>query len=261
MSKGFLMATTQQFDSNYSGYWKGLTNSPTDAESPPSPATVGRILANLLSDQNRRFHEGLDIACGYGRLSGVMEDYCTVFDGVEIEPTAGQEARALPYRQVFSSSFEQFAPTVHYDFALCWAAFEVLDQDRTLTLLNHALSQSGIAIISGKNTNYFRDDHGAAAAETGAATKGFLQWFTDAEDLEASLENYGFVLERALVFPRRGDAALERSTGVLTGVPDHPFYEFALCLRKVASPQPHNSSESWSFRVSNTLRVKQKHSI
>ena len=58
-----------------------------------------------------------------------------------------------------------------------------------------------------------------------------------------------------------GDAALERSARVLTGVPDHPFYEFALCLRKVASPQPHNSSESWSFRVSNTLRAKQKHSI
>lgn len=246
------MPNSQQFNADYSAYWEGLS-SQAGRSSPPSASRVGRLAEALLGKRQKPFATGLDVACGHGRLSAVMTSLCEAFDGIEIEPTAARKARAnKEYREVLNLPFEHFSAPEAYDFALCWAAFEVLDQSTAMMTLNRLLTLGGAAIISGKNANYFRDDSEAVSAELGASRKGFVQSFTDTSMLERLLSHYGFDIRGVLAFPRRGDISAEKPPRRLLGFPDGPFYEFVMLIVKTGDCSDARSLPDWSYRRSLT---------
>ena len=246
------MRVPHQFDAAYSDYWRSATSEPAGAGGPPTPETVFSTVAKLLPS-GRRMARGLDVACGHGRLAGVMSQLCQIFDGVEVEPSACSLARTHPYQQVFEAPIETFAPNAQYDFILCWAAYEVLDQQKSLLRMNHLLAGSGLAVLTGKNANYHETDRAALEAETGAAKKNFHQWFTDTILLESSLGAFGFALEGVMAFVKRGDMAAGAGIGPLPAFPREPFYEFAICVRKISEVATLPDVNTWTSKASKVF--------
>jgi len=244
-----------QFNDSYSLYWASITSEPGATASPPSLLTVQWVLEGLLGPEIPFFDSGLDIACGYGRLWPAMSEICAEVDGVEFETTTAQTAQILPYRQVVTSKFEDYVPGIQYDFLLCWAAFEVLDQSKALERMNGLLQTSGLAVISGKNSNYHQGDSEAAAAEEGAQAKSFVQFFTDSQVMADSLVDYGFSLERVMTFRNRGDVERRRMVGPLSDFPADEFYEFAILLKKIGPVDISKAgAQVWATRQSHTLK-------
>ena len=248
------MSVLGQFDSDYSDYWRSATSVTPDAGGPPSPETVFSTVAKIVTP-GKSLASGLDVACGHGRLAGVMSQICQVFDGVEIESSACSLARAHAYRQVFESPIETFSPRAQYDFILCWAAYEVLDQQKSLLRMNQLLATSGLAVFTGKNANYLETDRAAREAEAGAAQKNFHQWFTDTSLLENSLGAFGFALEGIMAFARRGDMAAGTGIGPLQTFPREPFYEFAICVKKTKDVPALPEVNAWTSRASKVFRA------
>jgi SAM-dependent methyltransferase len=247
------MSVLGQFDSAYSDYWRSATSEPAGAGGPPSPEKVLSTVAKLLPP-GKSLARGLDVACGHGRLAGVMGQICQVFDGVEIESSACSLARAHAYQQVFEAPIETFTPSAQYDFILCWAAYEVLDQQKSLLRMNQLLAASGLAVLTGKNANYLTTDRAAREAEAGAAQKNFHQWFTDTSLLENSLGAFGFALEGVMAFAHRGDMAAGAGIGPLQTFPREPFYEFAICVKKTNDVSTLPEVNTWASRASKVLQ-------
>jgi len=150
-----------------------------------------------------------------------------------------------------------------FDHIICWAVFEVVDQEKCLVEANRTLCAGGKFLFSGKNTRYNLADNAAFTAEKNAYLKEFKQNFTDLQILIRQLHKFGFKLNEVYTFANRGDLALDvTNNNSRSPSLQSEFYEFVVILEKIESivsldlPQ----IEPFSFRFSKTCREKARNS-
>lgn len=245
-----------QFSEEYSDYWKNISRKPPSETGIPDSEMARTTLEKILEGYPARFTSALDVACGSGRLHGVLSKMSAFVDGVEVEDSAAASALQSGYRQVFVTPVEKFSPETKYDFVLCWAAFEVLDQQRALEVFSEAVGESGFIVLTAKSANYLPDDSGALEAEAAAAAKNFMQSFIDPPLFADALSEFGFEVLRTLTFAKRGDLARGAFETLEHGIPSSRFYEFAILLHKIGPGKPNRHSRLlWSLPRSATYEL------
>ena len=245
-----------QFSSTYSQYWRKLTEQAPSVSGVPDSEIARSVINTLLEERGRGFNPSLDAACGSGRLFQVLSEYSEDIDGVDVEASAVATARLSPYKNVYVNALEDFKPRRKYELIVCWAAFEVLQQQQILSVFENSLSSKGVVIITAKSANYELSDLEAIRAEAGAARRGFRQFFVDTQAFAHALPEYGLEIVRTITFEKRGDFANGAFEVFERGIPEKPFYEFAVSLRKVAKQRTlRATAASWSLPVSKTFEM------
>ena len=245
-----------QFSSEYSDYWRKLTQEAPSVSGVPDSEIASSVIATLLEGHGYRFNPTLDAACGSGRLFQVLSEFSDDIDGVEMEATAAETARLSPYTNVYARALEDFTPERKYGLIFCWAAFEVLKKKDALAVFANSLASKGMLIITAKSADYQLSDLQAISAEGGAAKKGFNQFFVDTRAFSEALPEYGLEIVRTVTFEKRGDFARASFEVFDCRIPDRSFYEFAIILRKVGEKNSSpDSRSSWSLPVSRTFRI------
>jgi SAM-dependent methyltransferase len=249
------------FNDGYTQYWRDVVNNPIDGLKIADKVQVMNMLKGL---SIQRHHKVLDLGCSYGRLYDALSFFSDDIYGVDPEASAVQEATSSGYKMAKVGACEDIPFTNDFfDQIVCWAVFEVVDQQRCLVEANRTLRTGGRILISGKNARYLLEDDAAFIAEKNAYLKGFRQSFTDLQIMVSQLSLFGFKLIEAHTFPKRGDLALdsihiEDSTKTLK----EEFYEFVVVLEKMKPVVSHDSSqiESFSFEFSKTCEEKVRNS-
>ena len=90
--------------------------------------------------------------------------------------------------------------------------------------------------MTGKNDNYHDDDDQALVAEINARKKGHPNYFTDLKSLLNNLSKFGFRLNSAFYFERRGDFSKNKFT---TAQPTF-FYEYVIFIEKLTNARPED---------------------
>jgi len=248
-----------QFSSEYSDYWRKLTQEVPSVSGVPDSEIASTVIATLLEGHGYKFNPTLDAACGSGRLFQVLSAFSDDIDGVEMEATAAETARLSPYTNVYTRALEDFTTERKYGLIVCWAAFEVLKQNDALAVFANSLASNGILIITAKSADYQLSDLPAISAEAGAAKKGFNQFFVDTRAFSEAVPDYGLEIVRTVTFEKRGDFARASFEVFDFHIPDKSFYEFAVTLRKIGKKNSNpDSRSSWSLPVSRTFRIHQE---
>ena len=247
-----------QFSSEYSDYWRKLTQEVPSVSGVPDSEIASTVIATLLEGHGYKFNPTLDAACGSGRLFQVLSAFSDDIDGVEMEATAAETARLSPYTNVYTRALEDFTTERKYGLIVCWAAFEVLKQKDALAVFANSLASEGMLIITAKSADYPLSDLQAISAEAGAAKKGFNQFFVDTRVFSEALPDYGLEIVRTVTFEKRGDFARASFEVFNRGIPDESFYEFAISLQKIGENANPDSLSSWSLPVSRSFRLHQK---
>lgn len=243
-----------QFSTSYSDYWRSLTADSASDTGVPDREVAKLILSSLMEGFTHKNSLTLDAACGSGRLFPVLRDYSTDVDGIEIESSAAENAARFGYRNVYVSPIENFQPVQEYGLIMCWAAFEVLQQEKALHVFSQALASGGYLILTAKSSKYPASDSAAVRAEAGAARKGFVQNFIDTDAFANAAPHFGLEILRTLTFEKRGDFAKCNYEKFDDGFPSSQFYEFAVIFRRTSSKVTMSAAPAWSSTVSKTFQ-------
>jgi SAM-dependent methyltransferase len=249
------------FNDGYTQYWRDVVNNPIDGLKIADKVQVINMLRGL---SIQRHHKVLDLGCSYGRLFDALNFFSDDVYGVDPEASAVQEAMSTGYTLAKVGACEAIPFTNDFfDQIVCWAVFEVVDQQRCLVEANRTLRTGGRVLISGKNARYLMADDAAFTAEKNAYLKGFRQSFTDLQIMVSQLPLFGFKLVSAYTFSKRGDLALDstKMDDNINTLKDE-FYEFVVVLEKMEPIISFNSRqiEPFSFEFSKTCEEKVRNS-
>jgi SAM-dependent methyltransferase len=245
------------FDESYTQYWREAVATPVDGIQIAGEGQVRRMLETMSIESSDKV---LDLGCSYGRLFQVLNHYSDNIYGVDPDGSAVSDASNCAYKEAKIGTCEEIPfEDSYFNHIICWAVFEVVNQEKCLVEANRTLLTGGKFLLSGKNSNYLWTDNAAFTAEKNAYLKGFSQSFTDVKILIGQLSMFGFRLNQLHTFPARGDMAIDLngSQKDLT-VLDEEFYEFVLVLEKTEIVTPSNLAkiEEFSFEFSNTCSKK-----
>ena len=225
----------EQFDGNYARYWRDRVENAPDLTRVPGDAALRRALRDFPVSSEHRL---VDAGCGFGRFYPVFFQLTPHLIGVDVSLEMLNEATCLGYECLIHGQVEQTRlPDSYVDRIVCWATFDVTDQERALEELNRVLKPGGLVLLTGKNLTYHDDDSAAFLAERNAYLKAFPNHFTDVASLLRDPSPYGFSAQRAWGYERRGDFAEGRERDLLA-MNVVEYYEFMLILRKEGAPGP-----------------------
>gem|GEM_PF-444183 len=224
------------FSSGYVSYWKRRVAEPTDGTRVADAEIAGHFIEQM---DIQPAHRVLDMGCGFGRLFPVLSLYSPNIIGIDVSRAMIEDAASRhSYACLVQASAEETRlPGEFMDRIVCWATFDVMEQEAALIELNRILKTNGLLLITGKNRRYRMDDEKAFIAERNARLKNFPNHFTDVASLFNLCPGYGFQVEKGYAFERRGDFGEKRSADISNG-PRGEFYEFLLVLRKTGISGP-----------------------
>ena len=221
------------FDNGYTDYWKSRVRTSMDGSRVADEDIAASFIAELAIRPDDRV---LDLGCGFGRLFPVLNRYTSRVIGVDVSPSMLDEASRYPYACLVNASGEETRlPTEYIHHAVCWASFDVMEQELALKELNRILRTNGLLLITGKNWRYHLDDECAFVAERNAKLKNFPNHFTDIASLFRNCGDYGFRIWKGYAFERRGDFGKGLLQDISAGPIDR-FYEYLLVMRKTGCP-------------------------
>ena len=226
----------------YTDYWKDKAKDAAVPGEEPQRFFIGKMFGLA--------HGGLtlDLGCGHGRVYPVIATFTSTIQGLDISEEAISESKKHRYREVSKGTAEETGlPSDYFDKVIAWGVYDMVEQEQALLEENRILKQSGLLLITGKNTDYCLDDTEAVVAEKNAKAKGFPNHFTDVYGLIERIGEFGFVIEQAYGFKCRGDWAAMKYFPV-ENKNKIPFYEFLLIVRKTG--QPYFSGKSICSRES-----------
>lgn len=221
------------FNNNYVSYWKERVDNLMDgskvADENISDFYIRQL--NILEDDKI-----LDLGCGFGRLYKTISKYSQRIVGIDISHDMLVAASKFPYDCLFEASAEKtLAADNSFDHIVIWFAYDALNQEKSLVEFNRILKNGGRILLTGKNYSYDPVDELAFIAERNAKLKDFPNHFTDVLALRNSIEMYGFKINKAYAFQRRGDLGENKYIDISDRDLD-PFYEFVLILEKTGRP-------------------------
>jgi ubiquinone/menaquinone biosynthesis C-methylase UbiE len=240
------------FNSEYGQYWRKKTHS-DDADKPADVDQFREIFS--LAIEPRKL---LDAGCGFGRLFPVFIEKGFNVYGIDIckdimkivyvkddGETSRNRIKELKVGRLENIEY----PDEFFDVVVAWAVFDSVQQERALREILRVLRIGGIALITGKNDNYFPDDKQAIVAEIAAKQKGHPNYFTDYKRMVECIYYLGGAVVSEYFFPRRGDFG--RNVYV-TKQPDK-FYEWCIVIRKELPTPDEGKTEECSFSSPTSL--------
>ena len=245
------MSDVFRFDGSYLDYYQQRLERASDGTRVPGLEVTAKLIERMAAMPYARV---LDVGCSFGRLLPVLLPLSKEIFGIEMSYDVVNVAAQKEYRCVVRGRAEETnLPSGYFSHAILFGVFDCCDQAATLIELSRILRPGGLALLTGKNSDYCDDDHLALGAERNAWLKGFPNSFTHACDLKNVLPEFGLSLNELIAFRRRGDFGEMR---VLREAADSDcqFYEYAAIVQatekdlKVAS----GIDTAVSVRVSNT---------
>lgn len=223
------------FGKNYATYWEEKVKNAGQGPKVPEKDVQNFFIQKLKISKSDTV---LDLGCGHGALFPVIKKFTQHITGIDVNKEALVEAAKYSYQKVSKGSAEKTGlPSDHFNKVIAWAVYDVVEQEQSLAEEHRILKTGGRLLVTGKNKNYFADDKEGFIAERNAKLKDFPNHFTDVKKLIREAGVFGFTVERAYGFPRRGDF------GTLTYFdikkkPAAKFYEFLLILKKTGDLVP-----------------------
>ena len=192
-----------KFNKEYTQYWASTLEKSIDGTTIAGPNEAKYFLDLIPLKENSSI---LDLGCSFGRMFDLLNSYSENIYGVDPDEYAVKEANKKSYIDVLKGSAEKTGFEQNFfNLVFCWATFDVVDHFKGLKEFNRILKNKGTLLITGKSTNYNKDDLLAFKAEKNAFLKNFPNRFTDLEIFINNLNEFGFSLKHLYLFPRRGD--------------------------------------------------------
>ncbi len=220
---------TAHFGGDYVRYWRERVVASPDG----TPASTPQALRSCLPELDLQPGQTVvDLGCGFGRMLPLLEGEGRSVVGVDLSAEMVDAAAILPYAAVLRGTVEDTRlPSAWADRMLCWATFDVAEQEQGWKELWRVLRPSGRVLLSGKNDLYRHDDEPALVAERNAFLKDFPNHFTDVAAILRADASWGFRVVRAWGYERRGDLGEDRRFDLLQDS-ERPFYEFVFVLER-----------------------------
>lgn len=253
----------QYWENNYLKYWQERTDQQKEDQvsvkdiKPPDQIVFEKFYQIALKSLNVKNGPILDIGVGFGRFIQVFrkrfKDDIWGTDISESMTTSAKESFPELKKKLFTADAEE-QPFKDQKFAFinCWAVFDATYQDKVLFEIQRLLQVGGVAIITGKNTNYYQTDKKAYVAEVNARKKGHPNFFTKVDFLVQHIDDFGLEVVGLYKFKRRGDWSKE-----MFGPADaKKFYEYILIVRKVKHLTQSKSGYKISEKYSQVFQQK-----
>lgn len=225
-----------KFDATYVKYWNNIQQDSISNEIRKIEVPSDEIASHYISLLKiKKTHRILDLGCSFGRLYPVISAYSKNIYGVDVNLDAINEAKKFNYIALVKGSAEatNFA-TEYFNTIICWAVYDVVDQNASLIEENRILIKGGQLLITGKNIKYIKEDNNAFIAERNAKLKSFPNHFTDVYTLIDNINLLGFKVIHAFGFRERGHLAKNIFFSIdMKNRTD--FYEYVLILEKICN--------------------------
>ena len=214
-------------------YWKKRIHTTIDGSRVPAEDSMEFFIKRM---NIKKSDVVLDLGCSFGRMYRPLSRYTKTIFGIDVNSETINAARQYPYTNLSTGIAEQTGmPDAFFDAIIAWAVYDVVEQEDALIEENRILKQGGIFLITGKNSNYSKNDETAFIAERNAKVNDYPNHFTDVYSLIENSHIFGFKVVEAYGFPRRGDWANMNYVNLLTQ-PNQDFYEFLIIFEKVGIP-------------------------
>jgi len=192
----------------------------------------------------------LEIGCGFGRSLELLSNLSKKVVAIDISEAMIKAAKMSNSKVknivfIVSEAENTDFRSNYFDYIVCFAVFDALDQLKALNEINRLLKLGGKVILTGKNNNYYKNDKKAITAERNARKKGHPNYFTDYKKLLQNMQNFGFKVIHNHFFVRRGYFIKQK---FVKNMPNK-FYEYRLVLQKTGSSNYNNKI---SFKYSKT---------
>jgi len=224
-----------KFNQDYTQYWISAVDKSIDGTVIAGVEEAKKIFKILDLGRKARI---LDLGCSYGRMFDAVKELSDDVYATDPDASALDLARNRPYSdtKIGSAEFTGY-DDAHFDFVFCWAVFDVVDHKKGLREINRILSINGQVLLTGKCSNYCITDELGFKAEKNAYLKGFPNRFTNLKYLSDNIKVFGFVIDRIIIFSRRGDFGLLKYSEIILGNNcDISCYEYLLLCRKISDP-------------------------
>lgn len=253
------------WESNYVNYWQDRVSDHSQNKLakkdvvPPDVKIFKKYYKISLKYLNKDSNQVLDVGIGFGRfVSLYKERFINNIWGSDISQGMVDECKKN-YPEISKQIKTAPAETQPFkdssmDLLICWATFDATYQEQSLLEFQRLLKDGGIALISGKNDNYMKNDNKAMAAEIGARKKKHPNYFTDVNFLEKHIFDFGFELKRIFKFKRRGDFAQDLCA---LGRPKK-FYEYVVVLKKNKNVRNQNNVSKIASKFSKVWEQTNK---
>lgn len=233
----------QAYWDNYINYWQKRvadSNAPSNnADKMPDDRIMASYitwLVDVISDKKHGAKQGqrisiLDYGCGFGRAYPYFENLDCAYSGCDIassciaymsEHYPSAQCKKLLKHDVIPFSDECF------DGVFCYGVFDACFQHITLEQILRVLNIGGIALITGKNNNYFPTDELALNAEIGARKNKHPNFFTDTRLMIEQLQARHVKILQSRFFLHRADNATD---SFVHEMPEQ-FYTYALLIQR-----------------------------
>lgn len=243
------------FGGHYVDYWKARVETAPDQTRVPGAASLLAVLPHFPVDPGHRL---LDLGCGFGRFFPILSRLTPLLTGMDLAPGMLNQASGLGYACLVEGRVERTGlPDGFMDRIVCWATFDAADQEQGLVELHRVLRPGGLLLLTGKNQDYREDDAAAFLAERNARLKAFPNHFTDVPALLQDPAPFGFSVDHARGFERRGDFGEDRAFDLAARGPG-PFYEFLLVLRKEGPGAPARPALASPFSAVARRRAREQ---
>lgn len=255
----------EYWDNNYFGYWKDRVN--ILSSNPLSKTDIHPPDINIFKKYYRKtlnFLSGisggiLDVGVGFGRFIPVYKvSFGSKIWGVDISEQMTKEAqKSYPYlrKKLLVASAEALPfPKNIFSLLICWEVFDATFQEQALWEFQRVLKLGGVALVTGKNTNYLQSDIKAYIAEVNARKKNHPNFFTDTKLLIKKIDDFGFKVEKFYPFRKRGDL----SDNNPASLNNKCFYQYVLIIKKIRDVFRCNLNYKIAHKYSRAYRRKDK---
>lgn len=252
----------REYWENYMDYWTNKVKEANDSsdqikDRAPGDIIIDKYIELLEVKSEEKF---LDYGCGFCRSYPFARDHAIDYYGVDIAQNPLDFAVSL-YTElegrlsILDGNRVRY-PDSYFNKIFCFGVYDACNQEETLNEILRLLAEDGIALITGKNHNYYDDDKNAFVAEVNARKKGHPNYFTDLEKMILQLEKQGFEIKETRYFIRRNDFA--ENCYVLNRPESGCFYEFSVLIKKtkksrITKLQLFSDSYSKTFRRINSV--------
>lgn len=234
-------ARQKYWNEDYVSYWRARVDEANKSNTQTSDMVAGdskttsdELYADAIGLLNISKKDNvLELACGFGRslswLCRAAHHVAAVDISEQMIEAAAEACREENVSFHVSPSEELPFADGAFDVVVCFAAFDAMYQAEALIEMSRVSAAGARILLTGKNTDYFDDDHAALEAEAGARAKGHPNYFTDAAKLIRQIGDFGFDASLQRYYRRRGDFANQTFDEIMP----HQYYEYLLVLTKV----------------------------
>ena len=240
------------FNADYTKYWEVSVNKSIDGTLIPGQYEALHFINKFAIN---RMEKVLDLGCSFGRMHGVLNTFSDHIYGIDPDLYAINRANQFEYDLLKIGNAESIPfESMFFDFVFCWAAFDVISHYSGLCEIHRVLKEKGLALITGKNHDYYECDSLAITAEKNAYAKGFPSKFTDLVALINNANNLGFKIKYLITFSKRGDFGHLRYTQedpIAFSKNPSKCYEYLMVLEKI-NPSVNMASSELEYPFSKT---------